>query len=105
MVNENAIYDRIAIQNMLSFEEILTQLAEESSELGQAALKYRRAIDKKNPTPITSVEAYNNLLEEVKDVINVLFVLGIIQPDFPMQHYIEPGKISRWRDRLSKMGA
>lgn len=31
--------------------EILAQLAEEASELAQAALKLRRAIDKENPTP------------------------------------------------------
>lgn len=31
--------------------EILAQLAEETSELAQAALKLRRAIDKENPTP------------------------------------------------------
>ena len=39
------------INEILDKTEILAQLAEESSELAQAALKLRRAIDGKNPTP------------------------------------------------------
>lgn len=99
------IYDQIAIRNMLSFEEILTQLAEECSELSMAALKYRRSIEKSNPTPISSADAYNNLLEEAQDVFNVLFVIGILQPDLPVQHYINASKISRWRNRLTGLEA
>lgn len=101
MESKNYIYDRIAIQNMISFDEMLAGLAEESSELAMAALKYRRAIDKTNPAPVSSVEAYNNLLEEVGDVFNILFVLGILHPDIPIQHYINSSKIARWRNRLS----
>lgn len=37
----------------LGMNEILCQLAEEASELAQAALKLRRAYDGKNPTPKT----------------------------------------------------
>lgn len=103
--NDNAINDRIAIQNMLSFEEIMTQLAEECSELSMAALKYRRAAGKANPTPVTSVEAFNNLLEEVTDVINVLFVAGLIHPDYPVTYYTDSKKIARWKNRLTGLEA
>ena len=45
--------------------EILAQLAEETSELAQAALKLRRAIDKENPTPKSQAEATDDLIEEM----------------------------------------
>lgn len=44
------------------------QLAEEASELAQAALKLRRALDGKNPTPKSVKECEENLLEELADV-------------------------------------
>ena len=100
LVNATSIYDRIAIQNNLSLDEILVQLSEESSELAMAALKYRRSLDNGNPTPVSPLDAYANLMEEVSDVFNVLFVTGILQPDLPVQHYINSSKIARWRHRL-----
>lgn len=39
------------ISDILPKTEILAQLAEEASELAQAALKLRRALDGTNPTP------------------------------------------------------
>ena len=39
----------------LSLSERVAQLAEEAAELAQAALKYRRALDGVNPTPVTLV--------------------------------------------------
>lgn len=39
------------VSDILSKTEILAQLAEEASELAQAALKLRRAMDGTNPTP------------------------------------------------------
>lgn len=55
--------------------EILAQLAEEASELAQAALKLRRAIDKENPTPKSQAEATDDLIEEIADVQLCLEVL------------------------------
>lgn len=55
--------------------EILAQLAEEASELAQAALKLRRAIDKENPTPKSKAEATDDLIEEIADVQLCLEVL------------------------------
>lgn len=40
------------IASVLSTEDILCQLAEEASELAQAALKLRRALTGTNPTPL-----------------------------------------------------
>lgn len=39
------------VLDYLPREKILAQLAEEASELAQAALKLRRALDGTNPTP------------------------------------------------------
>ena len=43
--------------------ELLCQLAEESAELAQAALKERRTFDDDNPTPVSYTDAHANLLE------------------------------------------
>lgn len=64
------------ITNTLSEEALLRQLAEESMELAQAALKAIRAYpDSSNPTDIDPGEAYINLLEEVVDVANAYTAL------------------------------
>jgi hypothetical protein len=53
----------------LSEAECLAQLAEEASELAQAALKLRRTItDGAFPTPVTEEEALDNLYVENSDV-------------------------------------
>lgn len=56
------------VLDYLPREEILAQLAEEASELAQAALKLRRALDGTNPTPKSVAECEENLLEEWADV-------------------------------------
>ena len=57
--------------------EILAQLAEEAAELAQAALKMRRVIDGRNPTPVRFDDAYDNLVEEYSDVVNCMHELGV----------------------------
>lgn len=47
------------ISDILPKTEILAQLAEEASELAQAALKLRRALDGTNPTPKSIAERQN----------------------------------------------
>lgn len=49
------------ISDILPKTEILAQLAEEASELAQAALKLRRALDGTNPTPKSVAECEANL--------------------------------------------
>lgn len=50
----------------------LELVAEESCELGQAALKLARVVRGENPTPVTMAESRENFLEELADVCNVL---------------------------------
>lgn len=64
------------ITNTLSEAELLQQLAEESAELAQAALKAIRAYrDSSNPTDTDPAHAYMNVLEEVVDVANAYTAL------------------------------
>ena len=56
------------ILDILPKTEILAQLGEEASELAQAALKLRRALDGTNPTPKSVEECEENLLEELADI-------------------------------------
>lgn len=63
------------ILKTLGKEEILCQLAEEAAELSQAALKLRRALTQKNPTPVPAEEAAEHLEEEIADVCACLDVL------------------------------
>ena len=60
------------IMEYLGEPEMLSQLAEECAELGKAALKLRRVLDGRNPTPKTEEEARADLIEEVADVYNVV---------------------------------
>ena len=64
------------IQINLTERELLEQLAEEAAELGQAALKLIRAKElSNNPTPVDIDTAAANLLEEMKDVYLVFWLL------------------------------
>ena len=61
----------------LGTEELLAQLAEEAAELGKAALKLRRALDGKNPTPVSPAEALRNVREEMADVLLCAISVGL----------------------------
>ena len=56
------------IISTLSLDDLLIQLAEEASELAQAATKYYRAAHQSHPTPVSVQDARNALIEEVADV-------------------------------------
>ena len=79
--------------------EILAQLAEEAAELAQAALKLRRAIDKRNPTPVSEDCARTNLYEEYGDVLNCMDQL---RTDDWMENaeFVRREKMRRWVERL-----
>lgn len=79
--------------------EILCQLAEEASELAQAALKLRRVLDKTNPTPVDFDTAYGNLLEEIADVEGAVKVLTLGRKKEEIAK-ISGDKITRWAQRL-----
>lgn len=63
------------VSDILPKTEILAQLAEEASELAQAALKLRRALDGTNPTPKSVEECEENLTEEIADINNAIRAL------------------------------
>ena len=86
------------VTDFLRQEEILAQLAEEASELAQAALKLRRVLDGKNPTPIGFQQAVKDFNEEVADVQVCLDLIGFIDNDTIKRIYTE--KMERWKIRL-----
>lgn len=83
------------IKGRLGEAEALAQLAEECAELAQAALKLRRALDGKNPTPNTEEERRRALLEEYTDVIHCALVLDL---DMDLDQIRK--KTERWMRRL-----
>ena len=77
--------------------ELLAGLAEEASELAQAALKLRRVYDGTNPTPVKEEDAQERLYEEMADVklycsmlkVNVKYISEVML-----------SKQKRWEQRL-----
>jgi NTP pyrophosphatase (non-canonical NTP hydrolase) len=61
----------------IGFPALVEQLAEEASELAQAALKVARITRKENPTPVSIEEGARQLEEEYTDVIQCAIELGI----------------------------
>ncbi len=94
------------VKGKLQPAEILAQLAEEAAELGQAALKLRRAILGTNPTSVSEEEAKYQLLVEYGDVRNCLKVwsdLGLEETD-TMADELVAEKFTRWAGRLKAAG-
>ena len=56
------------VLEMIGTAALLEQLAEESAELAQAALKMARKIRNENPTPKSRADCIANLQEEIADV-------------------------------------
>ena len=83
---------------MLPVNELLCGLAEECSELAQAALKLRRAYDQTNPTPMDPDDAYEKLMQEIADVEVYLEQLQINWTYVGQTKYV---KFNRWKDRLT----
>lgn len=89
------------VRTHLSQDELLCQLAEECAELSKAALKLRRVSSGVNPTPVTRVEAFNNLVEEIADVTLCIEVLGLNSPEALYNcGKIWEEKSVRWMNRL-----
>ena len=87
------------IKNRLAETERLLGLTEEALELAIAALKLRRVLDGRNPTPVTEKQATENLLEEYGDVLNSIEVLITpTQNEQAMRSRAETR--SRWVSRL-----
>ena len=78
---------------------ILLALAEEASELSQAALKYARALELvKHPTPVSAEEALQNIQEEFDDLYTVTLVAKYKNLICPW--IVSNKKIERWANRL-----
>lgn len=97
------------VSDILPKTEILAQLAEEASELAQAALKLRRALDGTNPTPKSVEECLENIQEEMADVFVCLTMFGKSAEKDGILIYnrymekiikIEYEKEARWLSRL-----
>nr|DAG20119.1 MAG TPA: hypothetical protein [Caudoviricetes sp.] len=81
----------------------MAQLAEEASELAQAALKLRRALDGTSPTPKSVAECEANLIEEWADVD--LSLRCALETDYFYEYrtkveQMELKKLDRWLSRL-----
>lgn len=85
------------IRHKMPVTELLAGLAEECSELAQAALKLRRVFDQKNPTPMSEEDAMEHLYEEIADV-----KLYCSQLNIPARYISEimERKEKRWEERL-----
>lgn len=81
----------------LGTEELLAQLAEEAAELGKAALKLRRALNGKNPTPVSPAETLRNVREKMADVLLCSISVGL---DENITERTIREKIPRWSGRI-----
>ena len=96
------IINRYKITELLPETEALAALAEECSELAQAALKLRRSLDGTNWTPRTRSECVDNMQEEIGDVLCCLVVLGFMEEEQPVRDFLSPAKADRWLSRLEE---
>ena len=85
------------IKKKVPVVELLAGLAEEASELAQAALKLRRVFDGTNPTPLSEEDAIQHMYEEIADVNLYLFMIDI---NLNAVSEIIQKKQKRWEDRL-----
>lgn len=88
------------VSDILPKTEILAQLAEEASELAQAALKLRRALDGTNPTPKSVEECRKAFEEEYADVVNCIIALDLDDVAFERMQKMQYEKEVRWLSRL-----
>ena len=85
------------ITDKIPVTELLAGLAEEATELAQAALKLRRCYDGTNPTPADPDIQYECFLEEIGDVELYLDQMSInrqVITDY------KAAKLERWQKRL-----
>lgn len=89
------------IIRMLGEPALMEQLAEECSELAQAALKLARLERGENPTPKTEGECLQELIEEMADVDLCMDVIKYCRGfDFYRVGDIESEKMERWAKRI-----
>ena len=99
-MNEYAKY----VREELASRDMLEQVAEEASELSQAALKLIRALGMSgNPTPVTAGQALRAFSEEAQDLLCVLR-LGFTDSAWERITNIDDyPKYRRWARRIEDM--
>lgn len=99
-MNEYAKY----VKDNLLMRDKLEQIAEESAELSQAALKLIRAYKLSgNPTPMDSGEAVKNFCEEIQDLLCVLRVFFPEKLWAYLSDVENYDKYERWANRIKAM--
>lgn len=88
------------ILEMIGTAALLEQLAEESAELAQAALKMARKIRNENPTPKSHTDCVANLQEEIADVELCISILPAALNDPAKVGRTMATKHRRWNERL-----
>ena len=89
------------IIELITLDDLLIQLTEETGELTKAAAKYNRVARGANSSPVSLQDARDALVEEIADV-NVAAEavrrkMGISCDEIAE---VEDAKIERWRRRL-----
>lgn len=98
------LYKYDIIVEKVGVEEVLAQLAEEASELSQAALKLRRKLTDKNPTPTRIEICSDNFTEEIADVMLCLNILGWLTTYKRAKiEEVKEYKLDRWLERLKEV--
>ena len=87
------------IIEMIGEGAALEQLAEEASELAQAALKLARIVRHENPTPVDYETAFYSMLEELGDV---RLCTKVLEEKYGKLLTLrdERKKLKRWRQRI-----
>ena len=81
---------------------VLEQLAEECTELAQAALKYARLMRGENPTPKTEEECLKALAEEMADTrLCIDLIDGVHHFNYSL---VMDAKEARWKRRIEENG-
>lgn len=83
------------ISNEINRSALYEHLAEEASELAQAALKVARIQRGENPCGTEIEEALDNMVEEFTDVMLVSDIIG-----YETNETIYAYKLNRWVDRI-----
>lgn len=95
----------VTVMDQIGEPAFLEQLAEECSELSQAALKLARKMRGENPTPKTYQECRDSLQEEMADILLCIDqYMNEQESDFTVWVYeIKKQKLERWKQRLNEM--
>lgn len=99
-MNEYAKY----VREELASRDMLEQVAEEASELSQAALKLIRALGMSgNPTPTISEQAFSDFREETQDLLCVLRLVFADSAWERITNIDDYPKYRRWARRIEDM--